>query len=403
SFSIARWVSRASVGCAIAFSWTVVSIATRSRSLVSIAPVRCATERLSCNSATICSSPSRWRQRVSDERSNGSSCRNTTSPQKYWKYGFSPHCPHSASWERLCICLRMNSPATSRVGNGGCPGPTRHTELKRPARKSQSISPASRTSGWRRLMISSRGGGNRAFRRSSRGRLLRLPPPADLAPGGNTDPPKQGNPTTTKTACTPGFLAKSITCSGQIIAIDQSLPNSSRTTTSDGRLGLDSVIRRGRLDVRFPTNDPTCADSGAQVLPPARATVPPSLRESSSRASTLPACSALGPPASAAQYSCRREPCTGRSAWLPLGRACLSPWIEHRSGERRSPYPGPQGAPARAQWVRARAQRFHRSFLPAPRRRSLPASPWPCSLPCRPRPPLARLASRSPVDECASP
>src|SRR5262249_827061 len=51
SFSIARWVSRASVGCAIAFSWTVVSIATRSRSLVSIAPVRWATERLSCNSA----------------------------------------------------------------------------------------------------------------------------------------------------------------------------------------------------------------------------------------------------------------------------------------------------------------------------------------------------------------
>src|SRR5215468_7603120 len=56
-------------------------------------------------------------------RSNGSSCRNTTSPQKYWKYGFSTHCSHSASSERLCICLRMNSPATSRVGNGGCPGP----------------------------------------------------------------------------------------------------------------------------------------------------------------------------------------------------------------------------------------------------------------------------------------
>jgi hypothetical protein len=27
----------------------------------------------------------------------------------------------------------------------------------------------------------------------------------------------------------------------------------------------------------------------------------------------------------------------GRSAWLPLGRACLSAWIEHRSGEQRSP------------------------------------------------------------------
>jgi len=60
-------------------------------------------------------------------------------------------------------------------------------------------------------------------------------------------------------------------------------------------------------------------------------------RESSSRASSLLACYALGPPASAAPYSCRREPCTGRSAWLPLGRACLSAWIEHRSGEQRSP------------------------------------------------------------------
>src|SRR5262249_40127457 len=80
----------------------------------------------------------------------------------------------------------------------------------------------------------------------------------------------------------------------------------------------------------------------------------------------LPACSALGPPASAAQYSCRREPCTGRSAWLPLGRACLSAWIEHRSGEQRSPYPGPQAAPARAQPVRARAQALHRSSLTTP-------------------------------------
>src|SRR5262249_9654040 len=34
---------------------------------------------------------------------------------------------------------------------------------------------------------------------------------------------------------------------------------------------------------------------GAQVLPPARATVPPSLRESNSRVSSLPACCALGP------------------------------------------------------------------------------------------------------------
>src|SRR5262249_11897327 len=70
---------------------------------------------------------------------------------------------------------RMNSPATSRVGNGGCPGPTRHTALKRRARKSQSISPASRTSGWRRVTISSRSGRNRSSWRSSRGWLIGLP------------------------------------------------------------------------------------------------------------------------------------------------------------------------------------------------------------------------------------
>src|SRR6267142_839735 len=56
SFSIARWVSRASVGCATSFSCTVVPDTTRSGSLVSIVPLQCATERLSCNSAAICSS-----------------------------------------------------------------------------------------------------------------------------------------------------------------------------------------------------------------------------------------------------------------------------------------------------------------------------------------------------------
>src|SRR5262249_28840042 len=101
--------------------------------------------------------------------------------------------------------------------------------------------------------------------------------------------------------------------------------------------GQVSVIRRCRLTVRFPTNDPTGADSGAQVFPPARATVPPSLRGSSSHVSNLPACCALAPPACAAPCSCHHEACSARSAWLPLGRACLSAWIEHRSGEQRSP------------------------------------------------------------------
>src|SRR5262249_51903083 len=119
-------------------------------------------------------------------------------------------------------------------------------------------------------------------------------------------------------------------------------------------------------------------------------TVPPSLRESSSRASTLPACCALGPLASAAQYSCRREPCTGRSAWLLLGRACLSAWLEHRTYAPHSPSPAPQHAPAPS--VRARAQRVHRSFLTAPRP-SLPLS----------RLPLALLVTLSPATTACPP
>jgi len=53
-------------------------------SLVSSAPVLCATDRLSWIRAASSSSPRRWRQRVSDERSNGSLWQNDSSPQKYW-------------------------------------------------------------------------------------------------------------------------------------------------------------------------------------------------------------------------------------------------------------------------------------------------------------------------------
>src|SRR5262245_37589280 len=70
-------------------------------------------------------------------------------------------------------------------------------------------------------------------------------------------------------------------------------------------------------------------DRGAQVLPPAGATVPPWLPAKSARVSNLPACCALAPPACAAPCSCHHEAYTGRSAWLPLDRACLSAWIEH--------------------------------------------------------------------------
>src|SRR5512133_789082 len=58
----------------------------------------------------------------------------------------------------------------------------------------------------------------------------RSPPTANLAVEGITDHPNRESQTARKPTRIPGFLAKSITCSGQIIAIDQSLPNSSRTT-----------------------------------------------------------------------------------------------------------------------------------------------------------------------------
>src|SRR5262249_13067562 len=86
------------------------------------------------------------------------------------------------------------------------------------------------------------------------------------------------------------------------------------------------------------------------------ATVPPWLPAKSARVSNLPACCALGPPACAAPYSCHHEACSARSAWPHPGKACPSAWIEHRSGER-------QGAPARAQSVRALAQEVLCSFL----------------------------------------
>jgi hypothetical protein len=66
------------------------------------------------------------------------------------------------------------------------------------------------------------------------------------------------------------------------------------------------------------------ADRGAQVLPPAGATVPPWLPAKSARVSNLPACCVLGPPACAAPCSCHREACSARSAWPHPGKACPS-------------------------------------------------------------------------------
>jgi hypothetical protein len=105
----------------------------------------------------------------------------------------------------------------------------------------------------------------------------------------------------------------------------------------------------------------TCTDRGAQVLPPAGATVPPWLPAKSAHVSNLPACCALGPLASAAQYSCRHEPCTGRSAWPHLARlACplgsstaAGSSFRHNQGLKAGPHAlasAPAARPALSSW-----------------------------------------------------
>ena len=48
-----------------------------------------------------------WCQRDSGERSKGSRCWKLASPQKCWKYGFSNRRAHSASWDRSCMCFKI--------------------------------------------------------------------------------------------------------------------------------------------------------------------------------------------------------------------------------------------------------------------------------------------------------
>ena len=69
-------------------------------------------------------------------------------------------------------------------------------------------------------------------RRSSRGWLMAVPLTANLAVEGITNRPNPESRNARKQQPTTGFLAKSNTCSGQITAIVQSLPNSSRSITA---------------------------------------------------------------------------------------------------------------------------------------------------------------------------
>src|SRR5258706_14456795 len=64
---------------------------------------------------------------------------------------------------------------------------------------------------------------------------------ANLAVKGIMSPASRKSQNARNPTSTPGFLAKSITCSGQITTINQSLPNSSRAT----RCSLRCAARSG--------------------------------------------------------------------------------------------------------------------------------------------------------------
>src|SRR5262245_66405132 len=53
----------------------------------------------------------RWRQRVSDERSNTSRCWKNSSPQKYWKYGFSTGVISTGARSKVFVASSPPKPA----------------------------------------------------------------------------------------------------------------------------------------------------------------------------------------------------------------------------------------------------------------------------------------------------
>src|SRR2546425_5806179 len=89
----------------------------------------------------------------------------------------------------------------------GCPGPTQTTDRNGFARKSQLTSAASRTSGWRRLIIASRDERNKSSWRSSRGWLI-VSPNSESRRRRNHEPSKSGIPKRKKIDRRPSLSCK---------------------------------------------------------------------------------------------------------------------------------------------------------------------------------------------------
>ena len=152
------------------------------------------TERLSCSSAVMCSSPSRWRQRVNDERSKGASWRNTTSPQKYWKYGFSTHRSHSHLVGEIVHVLENEQPGHQPRRQRRLPRPHPTCRAEAPPQKIPIDCPREPHQGMTKI-------GSWLF------------PTANLAAEGIMKRPNPESQNARKPRRTPGFLAKSVTCS----------------------------------------------------------------------------------------------------------------------------------------------------------------------------------------------
>src|ERR1700689_3482078 len=85
----------------------------------------------------------------------------------------------------------------------------------------------------------------------------RLPPTANLLSKGITKRLNPESQNARKSRPAPGFLAKSNTCSRQITAINQRLPNTSRTTQSfSSKKAKENDLRTNTLCT--PRNNPLC-------------------------------------------------------------------------------------------------------------------------------------------------
>ena len=115
---------------------------------------------VSLSSVSTPASPMRRRQRVRLDASIGARVCKCVSPVKCCQYGFSTQVLTTASSDAAKVCCKYSSPATSRGDSAGRPRVDVKWAPKLRSIACQSISAASRASGWARSICSSSRGRN---------------------------------------------------------------------------------------------------------------------------------------------------------------------------------------------------------------------------------------------------